>query len=76
LLVVAAHDYGARAARDVEDADRVWTAGDEIADEDESVAAREGDPAEQRVELGAAAMDVSDDDRATAHALRLWHASG
>jgi hypothetical protein len=63
LLVVAAHEDRARASRDVEHAERVGPARDEVAYEDETIARPEPQPVEQCFELDATAVDVADDDR-------------
>ena len=66
LLVVAAHDDGAGLPSDVEHAERVGPARDEVADEDEAVAHRESDTVQKSIELRRAPVNVSDDDR-TSH---------
>ena len=61
--MIAPHDDGAFATDDVEDAEGIRSAGDEIADEDEAVAARELDAVEQGLPLEPASVHVADDDR-------------
>ena len=63
LLVVAAHQDGARSTHDVEDASRIRPARDDITHENELISAREGYPVEQLFELLPASVNVADDDR-------------
>ena len=61
--MVAADDERAGAPRDVEHAERVGPARDQVADEDEAVAAGETNAIEEPFQLQPAAMNVADDDR-------------
>jgi len=63
LLVVAANDHRAGAPRQVEHAERVRSARDEVADEHQTVPRAEVHAIEKRLQLERASVHVADDDR-------------